>query len=543
MKASFMNSRGLGTGVLSAVVAVLLAASAGAQNQGPGGGGGGGGGIPGPLDRVPVPRPDNLSAFVKNEAVATQLGKALFWDQQVGSDGRQACASCHHAAGVDPRTVNQMNPGSNGALNNLAAGGRLRPGNFPILTDDVVGSSGVVDMDFAGIAPGRRIDNGLATPNAVFGAHQQVTGRNTPSSINAIFNEISFWDGRASNTFNGQNPSGAPATMLQVQADGSVVPVPVALRNSSAASQADGPPNSDVEMAWAGRTFADIGKKMMRLRPLGTQVVHPEDSLLAGLRHPTGRGLATTYAQLVRDAFQDSWWDSNVILDRSGAVIGRGRPVGGEQFSLMEANFSLFWGLAIQLYEATLVSSDAPFDRFARGSTAALTPRQQQGMDLFFGEARCDECHGGSEFTNASVNVGGNGRAFSFIGVDPLSEDPGNAEGEFKTAQLRNVELTGPYFHNGKYLTLRQVVDFYDRGGDVANDDIRPLGLSSVQKDALVDFLLALTDDRVRFERAPFDHPSLNPANRPALPAVGAQGLAAPIQPFLGVSPFNAGPQ
>ena len=515
----------------SALVATLVSTSSAALLDGV---------IPGPLDRVPVPRPANLAEFVKDEQAATLLGKALFWDQQVGSDGRQACASCHHAAGADPRFVNQMNPGPDGVLQNVRAGGRLRPTNFPILTDDVVGSGGVVDKAFVGLSSGR-VDRGIQTPNPVFGTHQQVTGRNTPSAINAIFNATSFWDGRASNTFNGKNPSGAASTMLQVQADGSVVLVPVALQNSSAASQADGPPNSDVEMAWAGRTFSDLGKKMLHLRPLGTQAVHPDDSLLGSVRNPAGNGLDVTYAQLISDAFLNSWWDSDVIIDRSGAVIGRGTPNGLDQFSLMEANFSLFWGLAIQLYEATLVSSDSPFDRFARGDLSAMTANQRVGLDLFL-QMDCDECHGGSEFTNASVNATDDG-AFNFIGVDPLSEDPGNANGEFKTPTLRNVELTGPYFHNGKYLTLREVIDFYNRGGDVRNNKIAPMGLTPAQRDSIVEFLLALTDDRVRFERAPFDHPSLNPANRPALPAVGALGSPAPLRTFLGVSPFNPGPQ
>jgi cytochrome c peroxidase len=92
--------------------------------------------------------------------------------------------------------------------------------------------------------------------------------------------------------------------------------------------------------------------------------------------------------------------------------------------------------------------------------------------------------------------------------------------GSIKAAQLREVELTGPYFHNGGKLTLRQVVDFYSRGGDypITNATHRDFNivnltiekqsnLSEAEKVALVDFLLELTDDRVRFERAPFDHP------------------------------------
>jgi hypothetical protein len=141
-------------------------------------------------------------------------------------------------------------------------------------------------------------------------------------------------------------------------------------------------------------------------------------------------------------------------------------------------------------------------------------------------------------------------------------------DGAFKTPGLRNVELTGPYFHNGGAATLRQVVDFYIRGGDFheANiDNLDPFvdginglkGPNSQGKVAeLIDFLLALTDERVRWERAPFDHPQLmipdghvnriegDPKrtrvladNIRIIPAVGAAGRQAqglqPLKPFL----------
>lgn len=64
-----------------------------------------------PLGQVPIPEPSNLYDFVKNKQRAIELGKALFWDMQVSSDGIQACASCHFNAGADPRTKNQLNPG------------------------------------------------------------------------------------------------------------------------------------------------------------------------------------------------------------------------------------------------------------------------------------------------------------------------------------------------------------------------------------------------------------------------------------------------
>ncbi len=97
-----------------------------------------------------------------------------------------------------------------------------------------------------------------------------------------------------------------------------------------------------------------------------------------------------------------------------------------------------------------------------------------------------------------------------------------NRFGSIKAPQLREVELTGPYFHNGGKLTLRQVVDFYVRGGDFpvtnsAHRDFNILNLnaelqsdmSEAEKVAMVDYMLELTDDRVAREAAPFDHPQM----------------------------------
>jgi hypothetical protein len=124
--------------------------------------------------------------------------------------------------------------------------------------------------------------------------------------------------------------------------------------------------------------------------------------------------------------------------------------------------------------------------------------------------------------------------------------------GTFKVPGLHNVELTGPYFHNGGKATLKQVVEFYDDGGNFANATRSPLitrlGLSAAQLDDLVAFLLSWTDERVRSQQAPFDHPQLfvpngdNPAGTDAMveiPAVGAGGASAPLQRFLNLSPFQ----
>jgi cytochrome c peroxidase len=138
--------------------------------------------------------------------------------------------------------------------------------------------------------------------------------------------------------------------------------------------------------------------------------------------------------------------------------------------------------------------------------------------------------------------------------------------GAFKVPGLRNVELTGPYMHNGGMATLMQVVDFYARGGDFRDANLQQLdpiidviqGLRGVEarKQELVDFLVSLTDERVRWERAPFDHPQLFvpeghelridgdprrvrqlPDRVREIPAVGAAGRDAqglpPLRPFL----------
>src|SRR5262245_24307161 len=90
---------------------------------------------PGNLKDVPVPEPTNLAAYVRNRNAAVALGKALFWDMQVGSDGIQACGTCHFRAGADPRSINQLNPGGadnpNKAID-LGANDQLRASDFPL---------------------------------------------------------------------------------------------------------------------------------------------------------------------------------------------------------------------------------------------------------------------------------------------------------------------------------------------------------------------------------------------------------------------------
>lgn len=539
-----------------------------------------------------VPKPSDLDTYVENHEAALILGKALFWDSQVSSDGVMACASCHFHAGADSRSRNQIGL-PRGGPRGFAIGGpnyQLTAADFPffvrsnpsdptspVLRDihNVVSSSGAFKLNFNGLTQdsGILVERVSVVPDSEFQVSavntRRVLSRNVPSVINAVFNLRNFWDGRAQDVFNGVSSSGLRDTgafVYRAASADSIEAVRVSIFNSSLASQAVVPALNSSELSATGRTFPELARRLLTRRPLASQLVDEDDSVLGERSLAPRAGLDyDSYAQLVRRAFNKRWWQGR------GSVV-----IGGVSYTQMEANFTLFWGLALQIYQSTLVSDEAPIDFYARGDDDALTSKQKQGLALFFSKG-CAECHSGPEFTSASVaeskkfrldymiTKGGatavHDKGYYRTGVRPITNDfgvtqgtgpggtswsesqllkdvgpltytaltgaPANTvlsvndlivpQGSFKVPGLRNVGLTAPYFHNGGQLTLRQVIDFYDRGGDfpLSTDDvaIRPLGLSEIEKDALVAFLLSLTDERVRLQRAPFDHPQLKIPN------------------------------
>jgi cytochrome c peroxidase len=670
-------------------------------------------GAPPPLSSMTVPRPSNLGDFVVDEQAAVRLGKALFWDVQLGSDGLTACASCHYHAGVDNRAVNTLHPGADGVfdtMNSGAGGGpnyALNAGDFPFHklldpldadtvfqdTDDRRGATGVFKADFDGIDPFSAVDLGTDQPDGTFqvgGINAlQATGRDAPTALGTVFFHRIFWDGRANHRFNGRNIWGdtdpSEPKVLEMLGDGSLGEIAILLDNAAAASQAIGPPLSDVEMSWNGRSWFEVGRKMIPLVPLASQFVDPNDSVLGGLANLAGNGLepTLTYQDMIQAAFHKRWWGSSQL---------------SEGFTQMEKNFSLFFGLAILMYESTLIPDRTPYDAFASGDESALTDAQKRGLGIFLGKGKCSDCHATSMFAGAitadilqhsdpnegegllekmamgnelafsgltfstspvagelplnfnpyrrmvailtaggrvlasarmpsgarclpagervvelvptflvspamqmkarvRIQTDGNcgtklivdvewnelapsgnyqvafgGLRFPFvmppatrvavydngfynIGVRPTAEDRGvgnsgpfgplsltrrkqlgetlgtpseegvtfvslnervAVDGAFKTPTLRNVELTGPYMHNGGMATLEQVAEFYARGTDFGSQNARDLDpdvggfpLTEQDKADLVAFLKSLTDPRVRFEQAPFDHPEL----------------------------------
>jgi hypothetical protein len=229
------------------------------------------------------------------------------------------------------------------------------------------------------------------------------------------------------------------------------------------------------------------------------------------------------------------------------------------------------------------LQANTPFDRYQAGDETALTAQEIRGLQVFTdtvaeGGANCNTCHVIPEFTRASVRrtraqeqlngtakdstVAANGFHTNYgvrrPGDDPGAGDPATfpnpsntAINTFKAPTLRNIALSAPYMHTGRFLTLEQLVEFYNEGrNDGVAQRAAPLGLTAAQSADLIAFLrYGLTDNRVLYEKAPFDHPQLFvPNGQPGdefsvtlgangnatdqlmeIPAVGAGGAAKAI--------------
>jgi cytochrome c peroxidase len=189
---------------------------------------------------------------------------------------------------------------------------------------------------------------------------------------------------------------------------------------------------------------------------------------------------------------------------------------------------------AIASYERTLTSFDSPFDRYIAGDAGAISDHAKRGWELFNTKARCNLCHALSadkrdataftdnDFHNIGIgilrhNVGplaqqaerelAQGRMFdidvaaissemSVLGRFLITKRQGDIAA-FKTPDLRNVLMTGPYFHDGSMQTLWDVVDHYNKGDGLSDpwldEDIQPLAMTEDEIDDLVAFLATLT--------------------------------------------------
>jgi cytochrome c peroxidase len=194
---------------------------------------------------------------------------------------------------------------------------------------------------------------------------------------------------------------------------------------------------------------------------------------------------------------------------------------------------------AIASYERTLVSFDSPFDHFVAGEKNAIDDSAKRGWELFNTKGRCNKCHALTEkqrdvttFTdNDFHNIGIGILRHNVVALARQAEElirSGHLEAidraaigtdmsalgrflitkkeadtaAFKTPDLRNVLVTGPYFHDGSQETLWDVIDHYNKGNGLHNpyldEDIQPLGLTEREIDDLVSFLVSLTSAQYR---------------------------------------------
>jgi cytochrome c peroxidase len=156
-------------------------------------------------------------------------------------------------------------------------------------------------------------------------------------------------------------------------------------------------------------------------------------------------------------------------------------------------------GAAIAQFERTLVSNRSRYDRFLRRETT-LSASELRGYVLFNTEAGdCFHCHLEGLFTDRGFRNNGLDSMFTDPGLSAVTNNP-NDRGKFKSPTLRNVALTAPYMHDGRFATLEEVLDHYNRGGSYSPtvDPLirvgRGLGLTAQDKADIIAFLHTLTD-------------------------------------------------
>jgi cytochrome c peroxidase len=158
---------------------------------------------------------------------------------------------------------------------------------------------------------------------------------------------------------------------------------------------------------------------------------------------------------------------------------------------------------AIATFERTILTGNAPYDRWLAGDKDAMSASAVRGQALFNDPAKgnCAICHDGfnfsdSDFHNLGVGMKAKKPDLGRFDVTKTEKD----KGAFKTPTLRNLADTAPYMHDGSEKTLDDVVAFYDKGGEKnpqLDGRIHPLGLTPGERADLVAFLNALNGDKV----------------------------------------------
>lgn len=152
---------------------------------------------------------------------------------------------------------------------------------------------------------------------------------------------------------------------------------------------------------------------------------------------------------------------------------------------------------AIAQFERTLIASESDYDRYVEGDQSALSASAQRGMELFKSERlKCGQCHSGFNFTNYQMERNGTDTTTTQEGRYRSTGIPADY-GRFKVPSLRDVANSAPYFHDGRFSTLEEVIEHYNKGGDASAPShplLNPLNLSASEKQDLLEFLYALSE-------------------------------------------------
>lgn len=360
----------------------------------------------------------DLDAIVKDREAAIALGKALFWDMRVGSDGQTACATCHYSAGADarnkdldervsigvaPRLFTGVTPG-NGLERaeplSVAAGIEFLQKQWPSLTDRLAEVEAFErarretrrnQEEEQARAEGRLPDTDVwANQPEPDPRSRKQTKKNTPTVVNAASFDRLFHDGRARSVFNGYDETGDDGPSDPIgkyrSVSGRFERVLIRLPHAALASQATVPAMSYDEMSWFGRRFYHLAQKLLPMRPLDGQEIKDDDSVLDDFRD------VASYREWLELAFRSEWLSEALIPEPR---LREGTDGSIPKIHAVEANFSLLWGIAVMLYEETLVSDQSPYD------LGTLDERQRQGLQLFR-QRGCVDCHLEPEFSAAT---------------------------------------------------------------------------------------------------------------------------------------------
>lgn len=167
---------------------------------------------------------------------------------------------------------------------------------------------------------------------------------------------------------------------------------------------------------------------------------------------------------------------------------------------------------AIAAYESTIMAFDAPYDRwFYGGDQSAISESAMRGFMIYFDKAECVHCHGGPLLTDHTFKNNGLDSVFTDIGYMEVTNSSLD-RGKFKVPSLRNISLTAPYMHDGRFASLEEVIEHYNSGvkeSATLDPDMHVfeggLGLTQQEKDDLLAFLLMFTDSSIIDNPAYFD--------------------------------------